>query len=38
MYAIRSYYAPAERIEEKVARESKLNPEMVAYILSYNFV
>ncbi len=24
---------PAERIEEKVARESKLNPEMVAYIL-----
>ena len=25
---------PAERIEEKVARESKLNPEMVAYILT----
>lgn len=26
--------APAERIEEKVSRESKLKPEMVAYILS----
>ena len=25
---------PAERIEEKVARESKLNPEMIAYILT----
>ncbi|AKB28923.1 Ribosomal protein S6 [Methanosarcina siciliae C2J] len=25
---------PAERIEEKVSRESKLNPEMVAYILT----
>jgi len=25
---------PAEKIEEKVARESKLNPEMVAYILA----
>ncbi|AKB72279.1 Ribosomal protein S6 [Methanosarcina mazei C16] len=25
---------PAERIEENVARESKLNPEMVAYILT----
>ena len=24
---------PAERIEEKVSKESKLNPEMVAYIL-----
>jgi hypothetical protein len=24
---------PAERIEEKIAKESKLNPEMVAYIL-----
>jgi hypothetical protein len=25
---------PAEEIEKKVARESKLNPEMVAYILN----
>ncbi|KKG09921.1 hypothetical protein EO98_17780 [Methanosarcina sp. 2.H.T.1A.6] len=25
---------PAERIEEKVSRESKLNPEMIAYILT----
>ncbi|AKB25598.1 Ribosomal protein S6 [Methanosarcina sp. MTP4] len=25
---------PVEKIEEKVARESKLNPEMVAYILA----
>lgn len=25
---------PAETIEEKVSKESKLNPEMVAYILS----
>src|SRR5665811_1284690 len=25
---------PAERIEEKVSRESKLNPKMVAYILT----
>ncbi|AKB74756.1 Ribosomal protein S6 [Methanosarcina lacustris Z-7289] len=25
---------PAERIEEKVARESKLNPGMVAYIMT----
>ncbi|MDD3043131.1 MAG: DUF1699 family protein [Methanosarcinaceae archaeon] len=25
---------PAERIEEKISRESKLNPAMVAYILS----
>ncbi|MDD2438990.1 MAG: DUF1699 family protein [Methanosarcinaceae archaeon] len=25
---------PAERIEEKISRESKLNPAMIAYILS----
>jgi hypothetical protein len=25
---------PSEEIEKKVARESKLNPEMVAYILN----
>ncbi len=25
---------PSEKIEEKVSRESKLNPEMIAYILS----
>jgi len=31
---LKSEGTPAERIEEKVARESKLNPEMVAYILT----
>ncbi len=25
---------PTEEIEKKIARESKLNPEMVAYILN----
>jgi len=30
---LKSEGTPAERIEEKVSRESKLNPEMVAYIL-----
>jgi hypothetical protein len=31
---LKSEGTPAERIEEKVSRESKLNPEMVAYILT----
>jgi hypothetical protein len=31
---LKSEGTPAERIEEKVSRESKLNPEMVAYILA----
>ena len=31
---MKSEGTPAERIEEKVSRESKLNPEMVAYILT----
>jgi hypothetical protein len=31
---LKSEGTPAEKIEEKVARESKLNPEMVAYILT----
>jgi hypothetical protein len=31
---LKSEGTPAERIEEKVARESKLNPEMIAYILT----
>jgi hypothetical protein len=31
---LKSEGVPAERIEEKVSRESKLNPEMVAYILN----
>ena len=31
---LKSEGTPAERIEEKDARESKLNPEMVAYILT----
>ena len=30
---LKSEGTPAERIEEKVSKESKLNPEMVAYIL-----
>jgi hypothetical protein len=30
---LKSEGTPAERIEEKISRESKLNPEMVAYIL-----
>ena len=30
---LKSEGTPAERIEEKVSRESKLSPEMVAYIL-----
>ncbi|MCQ1535865.1 DUF1699 family protein [Methanosarcina sp. KYL-1] len=29
---------PAEMIEEKVSRESKLNPEMVAYILTREII
>ena len=31
---MKSEGTPAERIEEKVSKESKLNPEMVAYILT----
>jgi len=31
---LKSEGTPAERIEEKVSRESKLNPGMVAYILT----
>jgi len=31
---LKSEGTPAEKIEEKVSRESKLNPEMVAYILT----
>ena len=31
---LKSEGTPAERIEERVSRESKLNPEMVAYILT----
>jgi hypothetical protein len=31
---LKSEGTSAERIEEKVSRESKLNPEMVAYILN----
>jgi Protein of unknown function (DUF1699). len=31
---LKSEGTPAERIEEKVSRESKLNPEMIAYILT----
>jgi hypothetical protein len=31
---LKSDGTPAERIEERVSRESKLNPEMVAYILT----
>jgi len=31
---LKSEGTPAERIEEKVSRESKLDPEMVAYILN----
>jgi hypothetical protein len=31
---LKSEGTPAERIEEKISRESKLNPEMVAYILT----
>ena len=31
---LKSEGTPAERIEEKVSRESKINPEMVAYILT----
>ena len=31
---LKSEGTPAERIEEKISRESKLNPEMVAYILA----
>ena len=31
---MKSEGTPAERIEEKVSRESKLNPEMIAYILT----
>jgi len=31
---LKSEGTPAERIEEKVSRESKLNPEMVAYIMT----
>ena len=31
---LKSEGTPAEKIEEKVARESKLNPEMVAYSLT----
>ena len=31
---LKSEGTPAERIEEKVSRESKLSPEMVAYILT----
>ena len=30
---LKSEGTPTQRIEEKVSRESKLNPEMVAYIL-----
>jgi hypothetical protein len=30
---LKSEGTPAERIEEKVSRESKLSPEMVGYIL-----
>jgi hypothetical protein len=31
---LRSEGTPCERIEEKISRESKLSPEMVAYILT----
>ena len=31
---LKSEGTPAERIEEKVARENKLNPEMIAYIMN----
>jgi hypothetical protein len=31
---LKSEGTPAERIEKKVSRESKLNPEIVAYILT----
>ena len=31
---LKSEGTPVERIEEKVSRESKLNPEMIAYILT----
>ena len=31
---LKSEGTPSERIEEKVSRESKLSPEMVAYILT----
>jgi Protein of unknown function (DUF1699) len=31
---LKSEGTPVERIEEKVSRESKLSPEMVAYILT----
>ncbi|WP_292387301.1 DUF1699 family protein [Methanosarcina sp. UBA5] len=30
---LKSEGTPAERIEEKISRENKLNPEMVSYIL-----
>jgi hypothetical protein len=30
---LKSEGTPAERIEERISRESKLNPEMVSYIL-----
>ncbi len=31
---LKSEGTPAERIEEKVSRESRLNPELVAYIIT----